>query len=65
MTGLDEVLAAAAWRPSALTEVLHGTTVGSNTLLQKLGRPLRPDHHPGLSRRAGDRPAAHAGRCST
>jgi hypothetical protein len=24
-------------QPAALTEVLHGTTVGSNTLLQKLG----------------------------
>jgi len=37
VTGMLEVLAAAELRPEALTEVLHGTTVGSNTLLQKLG----------------------------
>ncbi|KQW78926.1 5-oxoprolinase [Devosia sp. Root413D1] len=35
--GMLEVLAAAELRPDGLTEVLHGTTVGSNTLLQKLG----------------------------
>lgn len=37
VTGMAEVLAAAGLQPGALTEVLHGTTVGSNTLLQKLG----------------------------
>ncbi len=37
ISGMAEVLAAAGMPPSALTEVLHGTTVGSNTLLQKLG----------------------------
>ena len=37
LTGLDDVLAAAALAPSDLAEVLHGTTVGSNTLLQKVG----------------------------
>jgi len=37
ITGMLEVLAAAGLGPEALTEVLHGTTVGSNTLLQKLG----------------------------
>ncbi|OEO32674.1 5-oxoprolinase [Devosia insulae DS-56] len=37
VTGMLEVLAAAELRADALTEVLHGTTVGSNTLLQKLG----------------------------
>jgi len=37
VTGMLEVLAAAELRAEALTEVLHGTTVGSNTLLQKLG----------------------------
>ncbi|CAN7248990.1 hydantoinase/oxoprolinase family protein [Devosia sp. LjRoot16] len=37
VTGMLEVLAAAELRADGLTEVLHGTTVGSNTLLQKLG----------------------------
>lgn len=37
VTGMAEVLAAAGIGPGALTEVLHGTTVGSNTLLQKRG----------------------------
>ncbi|MEO8884051.1 MAG: hydantoinase/oxoprolinase N-terminal domain-containing protein, partial [Devosia sp.] len=37
LTGLTQLLAAAGISPSALTEVLHGTTVGSNTLLQKVG----------------------------
>ena len=37
LTGLDEVLAAAGLEPAALGEVLHGTTVGSNTLLQTRG----------------------------
>lgn len=37
ISGMAEVLAAARMQPGALTEVLHGTTVGSNTLLQKLG----------------------------
>lgn len=37
VTGMADVLAAAGLAPAALTEVLHGTTVGSNTLLQKLG----------------------------
>ncbi len=37
LTGLDQVLAAAGLVPEALGEVLHGTTVGSNTLLQKRG----------------------------
>jgi len=35
--GMAEVLAAAGIAPESVTEVLHGTTVGSNTLLQKLG----------------------------
>jgi len=37
ITGMLEVLAAAGVGAGALSEVLHGTTVGSNTLLQKLG----------------------------
>ena len=37
ITGMTEVLTAAAIPTGALSEVLHGTTVGSNTLLQKQG----------------------------
>jgi len=37
VVGMLEVLATADVGAGALTEVLHGTTVGSNTLLQKLG----------------------------
>jgi N-methylhydantoinase A len=37
ITGMTEVLTAAAIPAGALSEVLHGTTVGSNTLLQKQG----------------------------
>jgi len=37
VTGMAQVLSAAGLAPGGLTEVLHGTTVGSNTLLQKLG----------------------------
>jgi N-methylhydantoinase A len=37
IAGMHEVLAASGVRPGDLTEVLHGTTVGSNTLLQKIG----------------------------
>jgi hypothetical protein len=40
-------------------EVLHGTTVGSNTILQRSG-PDRADHHARFPRRAGDRPHPHA-----
>ena len=31
--------------PAAVAEILHGTTVASNTILQKSGAGDRPDHH--------------------
>ncbi|MEW6630789.1 MAG: hydantoinase/oxoprolinase family protein, partial [Pseudomonadota bacterium] len=37
ISGMAQVLAAAGMSPAALNEVLHGTTVGSNTLLQRGG----------------------------
>jgi N-methylhydantoinase A len=37
ITGIGEILAAAGLAAADVTEVLHGTTVGSNTLLQKVG----------------------------
>ena len=35
--GLEAVLAEAGVRPAAVSEIVHGTTVGSNTILQKAG----------------------------
>lgn len=37
LTGVDKILGQANLGVEAVTEVLHGTTVGSNTLLQKVG----------------------------
>lgn len=37
VTGLSAILGEAGCEPDDVTEVLHGTTVGSNTLLQKAG----------------------------
>ncbi len=46
--------------PADVVEVLHGTTVGSNTILERKGAADRPVDHGRLPRRARDRPAAHA-----
>ena len=37
VTGLQEILARLAIPPSTVTEIVHGTTVGSNTILQRVG----------------------------
>jgi N-methylhydantoinase A len=37
IAGLEEVLGRLRLPPSAVTEIVHGTTVGSNTILQKVG----------------------------
>ncbi|HWT36721.1 MAG TPA: hydantoinase/oxoprolinase family protein [Paraburkholderia sp.] len=37
LTGVQRILEQAGMRTSDVTEVLHGTTVGSNTMLQKVG----------------------------
>src|ERR1700728_1626794 len=37
LTGVERILEQARLRTSDVVEVLHGTTVGSNTLLQKVG----------------------------
>ena len=37
VTGLQEILARLSIPPSAVTEIVHGTTVGSNTILQRVG----------------------------
>ncbi|WP_321878052.1 hydantoinase/oxoprolinase family protein [Paraburkholderia bannensis] len=37
LTGIDRILGQAGLKTSDVAEVLHGTTVGSNTMLQKVG----------------------------
>ncbi|KVK75988.1 5-oxoprolinase [Burkholderia cepacia] len=37
LTGVERILVQAGLKTSDVTEVLHGTTVGSNTMLQKVG----------------------------
>lgn len=59
ITGMTEVLTAAAITAWSLTEVLHGTTVGSNTLLQKQGA------HCGLITTKGFRDVLEIGRLRT
>lgn len=39
LTGVRDILADAGLDPADIGEVVHGTTVGSNTLLQKVGAP--------------------------
>ena len=39
VSALTDLLAALSLSPTAITEIIHGTTVGSNTLLQKSGVP--------------------------
>ena len=45
--------------PLALGSVVHGTTVGTNALLERRS-PHRPCHNPRLPRRARDAPARPA-----
>ena len=59
LTGLDLVLDSAGLGPELLVEVLHGTTVGSNTLLQKRGAPT------GLITTSGFRDVLEIGRLRT
>ena len=59
MQGLD-----ALGKVANLGSIVHGTTVGTNALLERQGRAHRRYHHARFSRRAGDapaRPAAHLG----
>src|SRR5690606_803475 len=57
--GIRTLLAQADIRPDSVSEVLHGTTVGSNTLLQKTGARC------GLITTAGFRDVLEIGRVRT
>ncbi len=45
---------------AALSAIVHGTTAGTNAILERTGRARRADHHRRVSRRAGDAPAGSA-----
>ena len=60
VAGLQALLVELGIPARQVEEVLHGTTVGSNTILQRSGAQDRADHHARLPRRAGDRPHPHA-----
>ena len=60
--GLMSGLAALQADPAAIDLLIHGTTVATNAVIERQGRPLRPHHHRRLPRRAGAaaaRPAGH------
>src|SRR4029077_7494182 len=57
--GIRKILARAAVGPADVVEVLHGTTVGSNTLLQRNGAPT------GLLTTRGFRDVLEIGRVRT
>jgi N-methylhydantoinase A len=59
LTGIRGVLAKAGLSPSAVTAVVHGTTVGSNALLQRSGAPA------GLITTRGFRDVLEIGRVRT
>jgi N-methylhydantoinase A len=59
ISGMTDLLAASGLHPTGLVEVLHGTTVGSNTLLQRLGSPT------GLLATRGFRDVLEIGRLRT
>ena len=50
VTGLNALLRELTIPSSRVEEVLHGTTVGSNTILQRSGARDRAHHHARLSR---------------
>lgn len=59
VTGLQEILTRLDIRPSAVAEIVHGTTVGSNTILQRTGART------GLLTTAGFRDVLEIGRIRT
>jgi len=63
--GVGQLLAELSIAPSAIAEVLHGTTVGSNTILQRKGAKNRADYDARLSRRCWRSGAFVCPTCST
>lgn len=59
LQGVREIMEDAAVTPEAVSEIVHGTTVGSNTLLQKVGAPT------GLITSKGFRDVLEIGRLRT
>lgn len=59
LEGVRAILDETGWKPADIAEVVHGTTVGSNTLLQKAGAPT------GLITTRGFRDVLEIGRLRT
>src|SRR5262245_31386197 len=59
LQGVLEIIEDAGVPPKVVTEIVHGTTVGSNTLLQKVGAPT------GLITTRGFRDVLEIGRLRT
>src|ERR1700746_1060930 len=56
LRGIEKVCGSAGVHPAAhIPQVLHGTTVATNAILEGQGRPGRAGHHPGLPPGAADR----------
>jgi N-methylhydantoinase A/oxoprolinase/acetone carboxylase beta subunit len=49
LDGIERVCAIAEIKPSALTELMHGTTATTNAVLEGKGRARRAGHHRRLS----------------
>ena len=58
--GLSALIAERGLSSADIVELLHGTTVASNAILELKGAAYRADHHARLPRRAGDPHAADA-----
>ena len=61
MSGLAELTASL----DGVEAIVHGTTIGTNAILERKGVVLRPHHHPWLSRHPGARSTYPAQRLGT
>lgn len=61
MASLQEILQELNLSPTAVTGVVHATTVASNAILEGKGAKNGPAHHQRVSRRARDVPHSHPG----
>ena len=55
LNGIEKICREAGIDPTEIDDVMHGTTVATNTVLTKARRARRPRHDQGLPRRAADR----------
>ena len=62
LNGIDQVCDAAGISLAEVAQVLHGTTVATNAILEGKGATRRPGDHQGLPAGAADRPVVRARR---